>query len=109
MYLQGLSSFSCRPREQTLKHTYEKYMVAFHEHLLLPVCESSNLGSLSYKCGPKLECEHCITQIILPYIQKQSKNDAEISRWLTMECPKCGHGAYEVNQYLGQVCNILML
>ena len=95
-----------RPREQDPQKpmcTYEQYLVAFHEHLLLPVCESSNLGCLSYKCGPSLKCQQCKVPVTLPYIQKESESDAKTSPKLSMKCPECELGDYDINDCLGQV------
>ena len=78
--------------------------MAFHEHLLLPVCESSNLGCLSYKCGPSVVCQQCTVQVTLPYIQKESESDAKTSPKQSMKCPECELGDYDINNCLGQVC-----
>ena len=91
--------FLYRPRTQNPQvpdYAYENYLVAFHEHLLLPVCESSNLGCLSYKCGPSLICNQCNAQVTLPYIHKQSESDAEVFPKQIMNC-------------LGQVCTSFLL
>ena len=100
----SISCFSCRPRTKNPRmpeHTYEKYLIAFDEHLLLPVCESSNLGCLSYKCGPTLVCKDCENRVTLTYTQKQSWRDAEVE---IMKCDLCGCEEYDINQCLGQVC-----